>query len=83
VIKDHFKIVTVVLNAGLIRLVSQNKKKLLLKIQRKQHHILYIEIVYKHYTIGKKKKIHAQREKQGILIKERSTKAVENLMRVL
>jgi hypothetical protein len=48
-----------VFNAGLIRLVGQTKISLLLKIQQKQHNILYLKIVYK-YNITLKK-VHAQR----------------------
>ncbi len=43
-----------IFNTVLIRLVSWIKITLLLKIQWKQHHILYIKIVYKHNMTPRK-----------------------------
>ncbi len=68
-------------NAVLIRIVCQIKITLLLKIQRKQHHILYVKIVYIH-TLYDTLKVHAQKGDGAGIIKDRSTKAVE-LCRVL
>ncbi len=49
-----YKKVSSFFNAGFIRLVAQIKISLLLKVQWKQHHLLYVKIVYKHKYDAKK-----------------------------
>jgi hypothetical protein len=64
--------------ARLIRLVGRIKITLLLKIQLKQHHILYVKIVYKHTDRSTVKE-----EGHGSLIKEKSTKDAPSLVKNL
>ncbi len=56
-------------NAWLIRLGNQIKISLLLKTQWKQHHILYVKIVYKH--IMTPERFTLKGERWGSLIKEK------------
>jgi hypothetical protein len=64
-----------IFNAGLIRFVGQTKIRLLLKIQKKQHPILNVLIVYKHNMMRRESKLTGRGAQ--ILIMDRSTKAVE------
>jgi hypothetical protein len=62
-------------NTGLIRLVGRIKIILLLKIQLKHHHILYVKIAYKHSVRCRKSTLKVR--EAHVLIKDRSNKAID------
>ncbi len=62
-------------NTGLIRLFSLIEISLLLKIQWKCHHILYIKIVYKQSMRCKKSTLKGR--EAHVVIKDRSNKAID------
>jgi hypothetical protein len=62
-------------NTGLIRLFSLSEISLLLKIQWKHHHILYVKIAYKHSVRCRKSTLKGR--EAYVLVKDRSNKVIE------